>query len=98
MNRPWLPRIGATNGRVIGRYIRHAIMRALINRVAVKRFDDLRKSKLNALQTYGIDKTMFTRWQNILGSRISPVVMDVGGKIELRYLDVTGEKESQKSK
>ena len=73
-------------------------MRALIDRVAVKPFDDLRKSKLNALQTYGVDKTTFTRWQNILGSRISPVVMDVGGKIELRYIDVTGEKVSQKSK
>ena len=73
-------------------------MRALIDRVAVKPFDDLRKSKLNALQTYGVDKIMFTRWQNILGSRISPVVTDVGGKIELRYIDATGEKVSQKSK
>ena len=73
-------------------------MHALIDRVAVKAFDDLRKSKLNALQTYGVDKIMFTRWQNILGSRISPVVTDVGGKIELRYIDATGEKVSQKSK
>ena len=73
-------------------------MHALIDRVAVKPFDDLRKSKLNALQAYGVDKTTFIRWQNILGSRISPVVMDVGGKIELRYTDVTGEKVSQKSK
>lgn len=73
-------------------------MHALIDRVAVKPFDDLRKSKLNALQTYGVDKIMFTRWQNILGSRISPVVTDVGGKIELRYIDATGEKVSQKSK
>ena len=73
-------------------------MHALIDRVAVKPFDDLRKSKLNALQTYGVDKIMFTRWQNLLGSRISPVVTDVGGKIELRYIDATGEKVSQKSK
>ena len=73
-------------------------MHALIDRVAVKPFDDLRKSKLNTLQTYGVDKIMFTRWQNILGSRISPVVTDVGGKIELRYIDATGEKVSQKSK
>ena len=71
----------------------------MIDRVAVKPFDDLRKSKLNALQTHGVDKTMFTRWQNILGSRISPVVTDVGGKVvELGYFDVTGKKASQKSK
>lgn len=74
-------------------------MRTLIDRVAVKLSDDLRKSKPNALQTYSIDKTVFTGWQNILGSRTSPVVTDVGRKVvELRYLDVTGEKVSQKSK
>jgi len=55
-------------------------MRTLIDGVAVKPFDDLRKSKLNALQTYGVDKTMFTRWQNILGSPYQPCGHGRGGK------------------